>query len=109
MSSKVKSGTREAGTGKSGKRDSFIPYVILLIIAGYAVFLLISTQVQIQNKKSEYESVHAKLLEYQDANEKLERYLQTDEYIAEYMESIARGKLSYAHPRERIYYIMPSS
>jgi len=106
MSSKVKSGAPGGNPRKRG--SSFIPYIILLIIAGYAVFLLISTQIQIQNKKNEAESVHSKLAEYQDANEQLERYL-SDEYIAEYMESIARGKLSYAHPRERIYYIMPSS
>jgi len=86
-----------------------LPYFILLLIAGYAVFLLISTQVDIQNKKTEYENLSARLFEVQSANEQLERYLQSDEYIAEYMESIARGKLSYAHPRERIYYIMPSS
>ncbi|MCL1823399.1 MAG: septum formation initiator family protein [Oscillospiraceae bacterium] len=91
------------------KRESFIPYFILTLIAGYAVFLLISTQVEIQNKKNEYDTIHNKLLEVRAANEELERYLKGDEYIYEYMEGIARGKLSYAHPRERIYYIMPSS
>jgi cell division protein FtsB len=105
MSSKGKSG-REP---KSGKRESLLPYFILLLIAGYAVFLLISTQVEIQNKQAEYDNLSARLLEVQSANEQLERYLQSDEYLMEYMESIARGKLSYAHPRERIYYIMPSS
>ncbi|MDR2532995.1 MAG: septum formation initiator family protein [Oscillospiraceae bacterium] len=94
---------------RSGKRESFVPYLILLIIAAYAVFLLISTHVEIQEKRNEYEVLNVRLTEVRAANEQLERYLKTDEYIAEYMESIARGKLSYAHPRERIYYIMPSS
>ena len=71
--------------------------------------MLISTQVEIQNKKNEYEVVNARLSDMRAANEQLERYLESEEHIYEYMESIARGKLSYAHPRERIYYIMPSS
>jgi len=86
-----------------------VPVFILLLIAGYAVFLLVSTQLEIQEKKNEYETLNTRLTEVRAANEQLERYLQSDEYIAEYMESIARGRLSYAHPRERIYYIKPSS
>jgi cell division protein FtsB len=81
----------------------------LLLIAGYAVFLLISTQLEIQEKRNELEVLTARLTEVRAANEQLERYLSSEEYLAEYMETIARGKLSYAHPRERIYYIMPSS
>jgi cell division protein FtsB len=101
---------RESEQGQvTVKRESFIPYFILLIIAGYAVFLLISTQIDIQSKRDEYEAISARLNEVRAANEQLQRYLTTDEHIAEYMESIARSRLSYAHPRERIYYIMPSS
>ncbi|MCL2018402.1 MAG: septum formation initiator family protein [Oscillospiraceae bacterium] len=86
-----------------------MPIFILFLISGYAVFLLVSTQLEIQEKRDEYEALSAMLTEVRAANEQLERYLQSDEHIAEYMESIARGTLSYAHPRERIYYIKPSS
>jgi len=79
------------------------------LIAGYAVFLLISTQIEIREKRNELDVLSASLTEVRTANEQLERYLRSEEYLAEYMETIARGKLSYAHPRERIYYIMPSS
>lgn len=97
-------------TSQSAKREShFIPIFILTVIAGYAVFLLISAQVEIQEKRNEYEAVSTRLAEVRAANEELERYLSNDEYLVEYMERIARGKLSYAHPRERIYFIMPSS
>ncbi|MDR2558466.1 MAG: septum formation initiator family protein [Oscillospiraceae bacterium] len=113
MSSKVQSGQSGNRRGqrqpRSAKRETFIPYFIFLLIVGYAVFLLISTQVEIQEKRGEYEALSARLTEVRAANEQLERYLRSEEYLAEYMEMIARGKLSYAHPRERIYYILPSS
>jgi cell division protein FtsB len=80
-----------------------------VLIALYAFYLLVSTRAEIQEKQNEYEAIQLRLAEIRAENEQLERYLRTDEYLAEYMESIARGRLSYAHPRERIYYIMPSS
>jgi cell division protein FtsB len=86
-----------------------VPLFIVLLIAGWAVVLIVSTQSQIRERQDEYEALSARLTEVRAANEQLERYLRSEEYLAEYMEAIARGKLSYAHPRERIYYIMPSS
>ena len=119
ISSRAKSGAQSARRGTSArqekvprpaKRESHvIPIFILTIIAGYAVFLLISAQVEIQEKRNEYEQVTSRLTEVRAANEELERYLSNEEFLVEYMERIARGKLSYAHPRERIYFIMPSS
>ena len=79
------------------------------MIAGYAIYLLISAQIEIREKRSEYEQVYARLMDVRAANEELERYLSNEESLGDYMERIARGTLSYAHPRERIYFIMPSS
>ena len=107
MSSKEKSGA-ESAPGRA-KRESFIPYLIFVFIALYAMHLLISTRTEIRDKQNELEAIQLRLSEVRTANEQLERYLSSDEYLAEYMEAIARGRLSYAHPRERIFYIMPSS
>jgi cell division protein FtsB len=105
MSSKETSGAQ----ARPVKRESFIPYFIFVLIALYALHLLISTRTEIREKESELEAIQVRLSEVHAANEQLERFLRADEYLAEYMESIARGRLSFAHPRERIYYIMPSS
>ncbi len=94
---------------KSEKRhENYLSYILLTLILGYAVFLLVSSQTQIADKQKEYDSVHSKLTELEEANEQLAHYA-ADENRVEYMEEIARDKLDYADPRERIYYIVPSS
>ena len=95
---------------RPAKRESrVLPIAILLIIASYAIYLLVSAQVEIRDKRNELDQIEARLFEVRTANAELERYLSNDDYLDDYMELIARGRLSYAHPRERIYFIMPSS
>lgn len=90
------------------KRESFFTYAVFLLIVGYAAYLLISTQTEISRKQSQYDSLHTQLTELENVNEQLSHYTE-EENKAEYMEQIARDKLDYAHPRERIYYIIPTS
>lgn len=99
MSSKLKS---------ERKRESVIPGVILVIILGYAAFLLVTTQVEIAQKRNEYSAIHAQMIDLETENEQLKRYA-AEENRAEYMEKIARDRLDYANPQERIYYITPGS
>ncbi|MDR1753817.1 MAG: septum formation initiator family protein [Eubacterium sp.] len=82
-------------------------YLVFLVIVGYAAFLLISTQIEISEKNAEYEDIHSQLLDVELSNERLSHYA-NDENRTEYIEEIARDKLGYAHPQEKIFYIVPS-
>lgn len=108
MSSKPKSEQTLIENKFKKKHESFITYIVLTLIVGYAAFLLISTQTEISQKQNQYENLHTQLTDIETVNDQLERYTE-EENRAEYMEEVARDKLDYAHPRERIYYIIPTS
>ncbi len=74
----------------------------------YAVVTLISIQVDIAQKSTEYEELSVKLNQIQTENEQLERY-SSDEYRLDYIEEIAREELEYSYADEKIYYFVPSN
>ena len=47
------------------------------------------------------------MTEVENENKMLSRYSE-EQYKVEYIETIARDKLGYAKPEERIYYIVPA-
>ncbi|MCM1333637.1 MAG: septum formation initiator family protein [Bacteroides sp.] len=73
----------------------------------YAVISLVSIQVDIAQKSTEYEELSAKLTQIKTENEQLERY-SSDEYRLDYIEEIAREELDYSYADEKIYYFVPS-
>lgn len=92
---------------KKHKR-SFFTGLIAVAVLIYAVINLISMQVAIAQKSTEYEELSAKLSELKTENEQLERYA-NDEYRNDYIEEIAREELEYSYPDEKIYYFVPSN
>lgn len=94
---------------KSNKRSrSFLIYLGMSVVLAYAVFLLISVQLDIAQKSSEYEKVHAKLEAIIAENEQLERYYDVENRDS-YIESIARDELDYSYSDETIYYFIPGN
>ncbi len=79
------------------------------LLLGYIVFSIISTNLQINNYRSEYDNLTSEIASVKDSNEEIQRYLEEDADLDEYIERIARDKLDYANPDERVYYIVPSS
>ncbi|MBQ8884277.1 MAG: septum formation initiator family protein [Oscillospiraceae bacterium] len=69
---------------------------------------MISTQVSIAQKTTEYEELSTKLVQVQTENEQLRRYSST-EYRLDYIEEIARDELNYSYADEKIYYFVPSN
>ena len=45
----------------------------------------------------------------QDSNAKISRYLEENADMDDYIEDMARDKLDYARPDERVYYVVPDS
>ena len=94
---------------KSKKAHKSIIFGIAVFAAlAYAVVNLISMQVQIAQKSSEYEELSTRLETLKTENEQLERY-SNNEYRMDYIEEIARDELDYSYPDEKIYYFVPSN
>lgn len=94
-------------SGRSGK----LPFIFALaafVVLTYTVVSIISMQVEIAQKSSEYEALSARLYELKTENEVLERYT-SDEYRLGYIEDIARDELDYSYPDEKIYYFVPTN
>ena len=84
------------------KRNNFILKIALCIFTVYAVYNFISLQIAIDKKKAELAELEAKIYTQQIANQQLSesRELElTDEEIA----NIARDRLGYALPGERVF------
>ena len=92
---------------KKHRRSFFLAFVVTATLI-YAVVLLVSTQVSIAQKTTEYEELSAKLVQVQTENEQLKRYSST-EYRLDYIEEIAREELDYSYADEKIYYFVPSN
>ena len=94
---------------KSGKFNKVMLILAPLLITALVicVYNLISIQVEISQKKEELAKLTAQVTEVENDNKMLGRYSE-DSYKVEYIETIARDKLGYAKPEERIYYIVPA-
>lgn len=94
---------------KSNKRSrSLYIYIGMAFVLAYAVFLLVSVQLDIAQQASEYEKIHAQLQKIQAENDQLERY-SDDNSRDGYIESIARDELDYSYSDETIYYFIPGN
>ena len=93
---------------KRSHKRSFILGIAVFATLAYAVVNLISMQVQIAQKSTEYEELSARLETLRTENEQLERY-SNNEYRMDYIEEIARDELDYSYPDEKIYYFVPSN
>ena len=97
---------------ESTKRNGFIKicaYIAGTIIIGFIVFSVISSNMKINDSKTQYEALVAQTNAVLENNASIERYLDEDANMDEYIEERARDKLDFATPDERVYYIVPSS
>lgn len=94
---------------KSGKFNKVMLILAPLLITALVicVYNFISIQVEISQKKEELAKLTAQVTEVENDNKMLGRYSE-EQYKVEYIETIARDKLGYAKPEERIYYIVPA-
>ena len=84
------------------KSKGILAKSVLVLLAGYFIFSIFSTRIDIANKKAEYEALKEKTDALEITNEEYKTLLETcgtDSYI----ERIAREKLDYVYPNERVY------
>ena len=93
--------------GKSDKKKKkismgFLSKLAIAAVMVYAAVSLITTQVEIVSKKNQLEEVHHSISETTQRNQELERILNSGE-DSEFIERVAREKLGYAAPGERVF------
>ncbi|MCH5323686.1 MAG: septum formation initiator family protein [Eubacterium sp.] len=93
---------------KKNSKLFFLLIPVFVIALGVCFYNFVAVQVEIAQKNNELAALSAQRDEIDAENEMLIRYSK-DEYKVEYIENIARDKLGYAQPEERIYYIVPAN
>lgn len=87
------------------KKKSFRGLVLKLVLGGVALYLVASFvggQMQLAAKQRELEELDAKVELQAQENKELDRMMQEDDDAA-YIERMAREKLGYARPHERVF------
>ena len=79
------------------------------ILAGFIIFSIISTNIRINESKRQYEELLSQTEIVLENNASISRYLEDNADMDQYIEEIAREKLDYANPDERVYYIVPAA
>lgn len=91
---------------KKQKRAPFLPRFFLraglVLIGGYLVAGLVFNQVDIAAKQKELQDLENQLEQQRQQNDELERVLESGS-DQEIIERVARDKLGYAKPNERVF------
>lgn len=80
-----------------------------VLLAGYAVFSIVSSNIKINEYEQQYNELLAQTEAVNDSNDEISRYLEEGADMDKYIEDMARNKLDYARPDERVYYVVPDS
>lgn len=86
----------------------FLASVAIILFAVYAVLAVVKDQIEIRENTQKYNELVRQTNEINERNEQIKAYLENEEKLNEYIENMARDKLDYANPNERIYYVIPS-
>lgn len=97
-------------TAKSegGRRNILITVmgvIAILCLIGYAVWTILSQQSEIAQLEHDTQELGEKITVAKQQNDEYTRLLSADDEDA-YMEQIAIGKLGYAYPDEKRFYII---
>ena len=108
MSLKLRSD--EASTPK--KRGGFVRVVAFsafILVGLFVVVSIVSSNMKINEYRKQYDDLVTQTAAVEDANDEIRRFLDDGADMSEYIENMARDKLDYARPDERVYYIVPDS
>ena len=86
------------------RKNSFLLKIVLLIFVGYVVFTFVNQQMQINQKKVEYEQKVQEVAVQNIKNEEMSKVVNsTVKESQEYIEKIARENLDFAKEGERVF------
>lgn len=93
---------------KKNSKAFWLLIPVFVIALCVCLYNFIVVQVEIAQKNNELQTISQQRSAVEAENQMLLRYTK-DENKEEYIEEIARDKLGYAKPGERIYYIVPAN
>lgn len=99
---------QEAHEKKRRGPVSFLASIAALLFAGFAVFAVVRDQISIRENMQKYNELTSMTNETLEDNERIKAYFEDEDKLNEYIENMARDKLDYANPDERIYYVIPA-
>lgn len=108
MSLMLKSNEARENVNKNGVLKA-LATIACCILCGFIVFTIISTNMRIKESKETYNELLSQTDQVLEQNASISRYLEDDADMDAYIEEIARNKLDYANPDERVYYIVPAA
>lgn len=91
---------------KASKRvqsRSFLLTLGIVLLVGYFIITIIGLQLKIKDSRAELEQKEAAHAQQLDENERLESIVESDDK-SEYIEQVAREKLGYVMPGEKVFY-----
>lgn len=93
----------ESKAPKRKQTKSFILTLALILLVGYFVITIVGLQHSIKERQDVLEQKNAVYEEQVEENERLQSIVDSDDK-SEYMEQIAREKLGYIKPNEKVFY-----
>lgn len=82
---------------------SFLLTLGLILFVGYFVMTIIGLQFSVRESKAELAEKNAELAEIQAQNERLQSVVDNEDK-SDYIEQVAREKLGYGMPGEKVFY-----
>lgn len=88
---------------------SFLAYTAAAVLCVFVAYSIISDNIQINNYQQQLDALNEQIQNVEESNAEISRYLEDGANLDDYIENMAREKLDYAKPDERIFYIVPSA
>ena len=99
----------KAPAKKSKQKRSFILTLALVLVVGYFIITIIDLQLEIRERKEVYAQLDSEYEQIISDNNRLQAIVDNEDKSA-YMEQIAREKLGFVMPNEKVFYdITPSA
>lgn len=95
--------SKRAAAPKKKRVRSFILTLGLILLVGSFVISIIGDQLSLRERRTELEQKKAELTQQRAENERLQSVVD-DEDKSDYIEKIAREKLGYGMPGEKVFY-----
>lgn len=93
----------KAPAKKKKKSRSFILTLALILVVGYFIITIIDLQLEIRDRKEVYEQLDNEYEQIVTDNNRLQAIVDSDDKGA-YMEQVAREKLGFVMPNEKVFY-----
>lgn len=88
---------------------AFVATIAVIVFCAFTVYKFVTTNLKMNELNEQYAQLVSQTQQVQESNAEISRYLEDGADLDGYIERMAREKLDYAMPDEKIYYIVPYS